>query len=166
MALSYFTIRKSIFGRLLGISSTGGLVMGVSSTGGVGAGSSDVAMAAQMWGPEMVQTIGAGATLTKIVNSGVTIFTTASSAAAIYSIDAPVPGVEKKLLFRGLGSTLITLNTTAATIVFHHPATGASVASTTLIYTSSTLAPAAVYMVGESTLIWGIVNKTMGAISS
>lgn len=165
--LSYFTIRKSIFGRILGISSTGGLVMGVKATNTTLAGSSDVSLAAQMWGPGLVQSIGAGATLTKITNSGITRITTDSTAASGYSVAAPVPGVFKHIIFNGGGSTLITLNTTDATILFFYGSTaGGTAGSTTMVYTSSTLANASATLVGESTLRWAVLHRTIGTISS
>ncbi len=159
MALSFFNIRKSIFGRHLGITSTGGLAMAVPTTKATLAASSDVSMCAQMWGPGMVQTIGAGATLTKITNFGITHFTN-SSAAALYSIDAPIKGVEKKII-ADTSSTLITINTTATTILFF-TSTNVLAGSSALAFGTSDGGHNGVCLVGMSTLRWEVVSKTGG----
>lgn len=160
MALPYFTMRKSIFGRLLGISSTGGLVMGVKSTGLTLGGSTDIDRSAQMWGPGMVQSIAAGATATKIRNSGITYFTTGSSAAAVYSMEAPVRGLHKQLVFQ-LSSTLVTINTTDVAILFQASSASLSstAGSTALVVTSSDGVNSAAYLVGLSTTQWQLVSR-------
>lgn len=159
MALTFFNIRKSIFGRQLGITSTGGLAMAVPTTKATLSGSSDVSLVAQMWGPGMFQAIGAGATTTRVVNFGITHFTN-SSAAALYTMDAPVKGVEKKVI-ADTSSTLITLNTTATTILFFCSTTSFA-GSTALVFGTSDGGHNGVYMVGLSTLRWEVISKTAG----
>lgn len=170
MALSYFTIRKSIFGRILGVSSTGGIVTSANSTGKLS--SSDVTMSAQMWGPGMFQSIGAGATLTKITNCGVTYFTSDTTAAAAYNIAAPVKGVWKQIVTT-TSSTLITINTTAPAIIFQSPSTlgltlGATVGSTVINLGTAggTGTCCSFRMVGLSTTQWFVTEKTLLVISS
>lgn len=140
--------------------------MGVNSTGRLG--SSDVAIAAQMWGPGMIQSIGAGATLTQITNCGITYFTSGTTAAALYSIAAPVAGVSKTLVFM-TSSTLITLNTTAATIIFQGSslAVSAGVGSTALVVTGAATGNAAVAsLVGLSTTQWVLTSRMTNVIST
>ena len=167
--LTYFTIRKSLFGRLLGISSTGGLVMGVSSTGGglSGPGSSDVAIAAQMWGPGMVQTIAGGATDTVFKNSGITFLSTGSTATANYFIAAPVKGVSKLILIQ-TSATDVTLQTTATTILLQTSTLdyAAAIGTTILKLTNSaTSIYSWLELVGLSTTQWVAVGKGVGISS-
>lgn len=156
--MTFFNVRRSIYGRILGISSSGGIVSGVRSTGITP--SSDINLSAQMWGPGMVQTIAAGATLTKISNSGVTYFTTGSSAAALYSMDAPVKGCFKWLVF-SLASTLVTINTTATTILFQRSTSSnaAGAGSSAVAVTSSDGVYTTAALVGLSTTQWAVLHR-------
>lgn len=156
--MSFFNVRHSIYGRILGISSSGGLVSGVRSSGI--SPSTDIAMSFQAWGPAMVQTIGAGATLTVVSNCGVTYFTTGSSAAALYTMQPPVKGVYKQLVF-SLYSTLVTLNTTSTLIMFYTStgATGSTLGSSALAVTSSDGVYTAAQFVGLSTTQWMLLSR-------
>lgn len=158
--MTFFIQRKSLHGRMLGISSSGGLVMSVKTTSANLAASSDINMAAQMWGPGMIQTIGAGATATRILNSGLTYFTTGSSAAALYSMAAPAAGVVKTLVFQ-LASTLLTLNTTATTILFQTSTAhlSSTAGSSALTVTSSDGVGTAATLVGLSTTQWLLLSR-------
>lgn len=161
----FFPIRKSVFGRTLAISSSGGIVSAVTSTGGFG--SSDCGLSAQMWGPSLVQTIGAASTGTLVSNCGVTQFTTGSSAAAAYTIDSPVKGVRKTLIFN-LVSTAIYLNTGAANTIFHISSghTSSTLGSTVIAVKSSDGVYTACDMVGLSTLSWYVTNLKTTHIST
>jgi len=162
--MSYFTIRKSLFGRLLGISSTGGLVMGVSSTGGVGAGSSDVAMAAQMWGPEMQTTI--TSSIAQLTNSGVSIVSSAVPVGSPLGIAAPVTGVNKTVVFNTPSSSM-TLGATAAGFLFQTTASFlAASGSSILTILGSTLGiNGSLTLVGRSSAVWQLTAKTVAATS-
>ena len=156
--MAFFNMLKSIHGRMLGISSTGGIISNVESTGITQ--STDIDMAAQMWGPGMLQTIGAGATATKILNCGVTYFTTASSAAALYNVDPPAKNCFKWLVFQ-LSSTLVTLNTTSTLISFANSTAhnAASLASTAVAVTSSDGVYTAALLVGLSTTQYAVLSR-------
>ena len=96
-----FTNRKSIHGRQLALSSTGGIISSAKLSGTHNSTTYD--MAAQMWGAAMVTNITStgGATLT---NAGVdTIATTAT--AATFLIAAPVAGVSKEIYVTSSAST-------------------------------------------------------------
>lgn len=163
--LSYFTIRKSIFGRILGISSTGGLVMGVKATNTTLAGSSDVSMAAQMWGPGMVETISASSAT--ISNYGITIISSDSTAGAAYYIKAPVQGVDKQIhVFTS--ATAVSINTTATSIKFNTTlaALGIGGGSTILNVTGpATGTFGAIRLVGLSTTVWSVASHSVGSSS-
>ncbi len=108
MALSFFNIRKSIFGRQLGITSTGGLAMAVPTTKPTLGGSSDISMVAQMWGPGMFsQATAPGAVIN---NHGITVITTDSTAGSTWFVAAPVRGVQKTINLVSTSSGTLSAN--------------------------------------------------------
>lgn len=158
MALNHFTVRKSIFGRLLGISSTGGIVAGPQ-------GSTDVSIAAQMWGPGMfTEATSTDATLS---NSGITVVTSGvTSPGGAFTLRAPAKGVSKEIVFNTPSSSL-TLNTTSTSILFQTTATFlAANGSTVLTILGSTLGlSGSVVLRGLSATKWALVSKTVAATS-
>ena len=108
-----FTKLHSVYGRMLGISSTRGIVAATNSSG---AASTAFVMAAQMWGDAMVQTVSSGGA--SIINSGVTIVSTDStSGMAALVLSPPVAGLSKEIIFQG-SATALSLDTSATTILF------------------------------------------------
>ena len=146
-----FTMQKSIHGRRLGISSTGGIVSAVNSTGGQ---STAVIAAAQMWGDASIQntTSTGGATLG---NSGQSVINT-TAAAPTFLIAAPVAGVSKEIYIISSAST-ITFGGTSTSQVFMKIGGGAA-GSTTLTLTDVSLAGASLYLRGLSATQWGVMH--------
>ncbi len=152
MALSFFNIRKSIFGRQLGITSTGGLAMAVPTTKPTLGGSSDVSLVAQMWGPGMLNT--ATSTNATINNYGVTRVSSAAAAPLALTVLAPAAGVQKEIYLTTTSSG--TLNTTSTLIKFVGSLSGGS----TILSFLSTGTVGQLIMRGMSTTEWAVTAKT------
>ena len=100
-----FTMRTSIHGRRLGLSSTGAFISGVGSTGG---GSTVFDMAAQMWGSGMVEVL---STVGPISNVGISVISSGStSGTAPWTLGDVVDGAYKEIVFR-TSSTRIVIET-------------------------------------------------------
>lgn len=161
--MSYFTIRKSIWGKLLGISATGGLVMGVKSTGATLGGSTDVNMAAQMWGPGMTKTLTSADGVT-ISNSGETYLAAGTTSGSTMFLAAPVAGIRKRIFNLATTATALTINPLGGALILNASSGGGS---TTLILCNSTVANSFVTLNGISTALWVVIGKsTAGLVST
>jgi hypothetical protein len=142
-----FTMRTSIHGRRLGLSSTGGLLASA------GESTAQVA-AAQMWGSGMLETIAStgGATL---LNYGVSVIATTATAAT-FLLGAPVAGLSKEIYIVSSGSAL-TFGGTSTSQVFSKIG-GGTAGSTTLTLTDANLAGQALVLRGLSATKWGLMN--------
>jgi hypothetical protein len=143
-----FTLRTSIHGRRLGLSSTGGILGApINSSDGFDA-------AAQMWGSGMTATTTStgGATLP---NYGVSVIAT-SATAATFLIGAPVAGVRKEIYVVTSASAL-TFGGTSTSQVFSKVA-GGSAGSTTLTLTDANLAGQSLLLRGLSATKWGVMH--------
>ena len=151
-----FTIRTSIHGRRLGISSTRGIV---SATTGSTQGADT---AAEMWGPGLFETV-SGAT-GSISNSGVSVVSSVSTSGSSMPVAAPVQGVKKEIFFQ-TSATALVLHTTATTIKFNSTlAEAAAGGSTTLTITgAATGIGGTLVLRGLSTTAWQIVSATVAA---
>ena len=154
--MAAFKMRVSKHGRLLGISSTGGIIQAITSTGV--AGSSEFSYAAQMWGDGMVATTTStgGATLG---NSGVSVINTSASAAT-FLIAAPVTGVSKEIYIISSASAL-TFGGTSTSQVFMKIAGGIAGSTTLTLTAASTadsLAGNTLLLRGLSATQWGVMH--------
>lgn len=154
MALPFFTPRKSLFGRQLGISSTGGLCMGIkaSATDFKIGGSTDINLCAQMWGPGMyTRATAAGAVIT---NYGFTQVTTDAAAGSTWFLAAPVRGVEKRIFFVTTSSGTLTTTSTLISFLLN------GFAGSTVINVNSTLGNiTGLNFVGLSTTQWLVAGR-------
>lgn len=152
---TFFIQRKSLWGRMFGISSSGGLVMSVKTTSANLAASSDINMAAQMWGPGMfTQATGTGVT---IPNHGFTQVTTGSTAGSTWFLAAPVRNVSKTISFVTTSSG--TLVPVSGTILVNGQAGSTTVNINSTLGFVTTLA-----LVGLSTAQW-LVTARSGSTS-
>ena len=154
-----FSMRHSIHGRRLGLTSSGGVVASPS-------GSTTIGQAAQMWGDdsEIFETVSAaGATIS---NSGVTVISTDSTSGAAFVVSAPITGISKEIHFQ-TSATAHTLGTTATTIKFNSTlAESAAGGSTTLTVTGAAGGIAGVVVMrGLSGTAWGLVSHTANVSS-
>lgn len=150
---TFFIQRKSLFGRMLGISSSGGLVMSVKTTAVNLAASSDINLAAQMWGPGMfTQATAAGAL---IANHGFTQVTTASTAGSTWFVAAPTRGVEKRIFFVTTSSGTLTTTSTLISFLLN------GLAGSTVVNVNSTLGNiTSLALVGLSTTQWLVAGRS------
>ncbi len=150
-----FTSRKSIHGRQLAISSTGGIISAAGSTGNEN--STAFNMAAQMWGKALFQTVSTSGA--DISNSGVTIISSDSTSGITFDLLAPAQGISKELHIQ-CSATLLKIETTAASIVFHSSlGIGATVGSTILSLSSSAIGLAGnITLRGVSTTKWAVTS--------
>ena len=146
-----FTKLHSIYGRILGISSSRGIVSAVNSTGDQ---STDFVLSAQMWGDGLtLSTTSTG--VATLGNAGVSIIAT-SATAATFSVAAPVAGVSKEIWINTSASA-ITFNTTATTVVFkkHGGGAGGSTAATLI---GANLAGVGILLRGLNSSEFGILT--------
>lgn len=152
-----FKMLTSIYGRRLGISSSGGLV---SHTGSTGGGSTAFVTAAQMWGTGMVETISAaGATIN---NAGLTYISSDSTAGTTpYILQAPVAGLSKEI-FITTTATALAINTNATTVFISSTlAELAAGGSTTLTISGpATGIGGSIVLRGISATQWAIMSHT------
>lgn len=151
------TMRTSIHGRRLGLSSTGGILAGSS-------GSTEFESIAQMWGNDLIENvILADATIS---NSGVTVISTGSTSGSSMVVAAPVAGVYKEIVFQ-TSATALTFQTTAATIHFNSTlAENSTGGSTTLTIAGAAAGTAGVLIMrGLSTTQWQIVSSSVSVSS-
>lgn len=150
---SAFTIRKSIHGRLLALSSTGGIVSAASpgSTSGTHLTDGGVNACAQMWGPGMfTQATGPGVTIN---NYGITQITTDSTAGSTWFVAAPVKGVYKTINLISTSSGTLSANTAGVVFVTN------TLAGSSVLGLNSTIgAMISVGLQGMSTLRWFVTG--------
>ena len=155
-----FTMRTSIHGRRLGISSTGAVITGVDSTGG---GSTAFDMAAQMWGPAMFETVASEGNIT---NTGVSVVSSGSTNGSTMILLAPVQGVYKEIHFQ-TSATSMGLDTTGGVTINSSSAEAAGGGSTsfTISGTGSAGIGGALTLRGVSSTYWRIVASTINISS-
>lgn len=159
MAGTHFKLKKSLHGRQVGLSSTGGVVTQVE-------GSSDIDNAAQMWGPGMMETLSSNGAW--VSNSGMTVISSGSTSGSSYSVRAPVAGVSKEIFIYGT-ATAVTLNTSATTIGF---LTTSAVLQANLSTTLSIAGAAGgvgggvLELRGLSTTLWAVRGRSAGITAS
>lgn len=147
------TMRTSIHGRKLGLSSTGGILGGSS-------GSTAFNSVAQMWGADLFETV-SGA-VGAISNSGVSIVSSDSTSGSSMPVSAPVQGVSKEVFFQ-TSATALVLHTTAATIWFNSTLAEAAAGGSTTLTVAGGAAGIGGSLVlrGLSTTVWQIVSATV-----
>jgi len=153
-----FSIRTSIHGRRLALSSSGGIVSDPSgSTQGAD-------RSAQMWGRGLFETV-SGA-VGAISNSGVSIVSSDSTSGSSMPVAAPVQGVEKEIVFQ-TSATALVLHTTATTIKFNSTlAESAAGGSTTLTVTGAAAGIGGTLVLrGLSATAWQIKSATVSVSS-
>ncbi len=150
-----FTSRKSIHGRQLAISSTGGIISAAGSTGNEN--STAFNMAAQMWGKALFQTVSSHGAI--ISNAGITVISSNSTEGITFDIAAPVQGIHKELHIE-CSATGLKIETTGPAIVFHSSlGIGATVGSTVLALSSSAIGLAGnITLRGISTIKWAVTS--------
>ncbi len=157
-----FDIRKSIHGRQLGISSSGGIVTDPAGSTVVSTG---IANAAQMWGAGMMVTHTSTAAAITLRNYGTNVLSSATSTAIVASIGAaPVLGLYMEILSRS-SATTVTIDSNSTTVVFE--TTGGTSSTSLTISLASTLGGAngeTVALRGTSATSWHVLHKT-GAIT-
>jgi hypothetical protein len=154
----------SLHGRRIGLTSTGGIGGYINSTGG---GSTAVTQFAQMWGSGMIETVSsAGATIS---NSGIThVSSDSTSGMAALTMSAPVAGVEKKIFFV-TSATALTIETTAAGILFYGMTSTAPTGSSVLSIVGSAGAlpvrGSYITLTGLNSTTWLVTGKTASVSS-
>jgi len=156
-----FTMRHSIQGKRVGLSSTGGLITkvntGVNSTLPHG-------MAAQMWGESMFEAVaGVTASGTTLRNYGVSHITSGTATAITLEIGRPEPGVSKTIAIATTCEHL-TLGGTSTAIIFRPAVAGAG--SSMFISSTYTFGPSptanmaglTIQLVGVSTAEWAFIG--------
>jgi hypothetical protein len=152
-----FTQRKSIFGRQLGITSTGGLVTAPQ-------GSTVHGQVAQMWGTGMLETVSSAGS--DVRNYGMTVLSSDStSGTSPFFLQAPVAGVEKEVYLQ-TSATLIHLNTTS-TLIKINSTSAVNVAGGSTVFIAANAAAAGLghevlVLRGGSTTAWYVRSMTAG----
>lgn len=152
-----YTNRKSIHGRQLAISSSGGII---SDPVGSTIASTGFGYVAQMWGPGMQISHSSTAAAISLENSGVQILSSATSTAVVATVrSAPVIGIQLQVISRSTAAT-VTLETGSSLLFFLSTAGE----STALSMVASTLPefPRAVTLRGISATEWVVTSKTVG----
>ena len=149
-----FTQRKSIHGRELGISSTGGIISAPK-------GETSFDRAAQMWGSGMLETL---STVGAIKNYGISVLSSGStSGTAPWTLGPPAVGLYKEIIF-ATSSTRIVINSTATTIlmaVASSLAISSTVGATTIDISSSAVGTAGTIILrGRSATQWILSSKS------
>lgn len=153
-----FQKQHSLYGRILAISSSGGLVSAVSSTGAKGSTAFDLFY--EPMGKAVFENV-SGAT-GSISNSGISIVTTDSTSGSSMSVAAPAQGFKKEVFFQ-TSATALVLHTTATTIKFNSTlAEAAAGGSTTLTIAGGAAGiGGSLILRGLSTTAWQIVSATV-----
>lgn len=151
--MAAFTKLHSVYGRVLGISSTRGIVQAVGSTGGA---STAFIMAAQMWGDAM--TVAVTSTIAStLTNFGFTSVSSGTSTALTgFEIAAPVVGVSKEI-YIDTSASEATFGGTSTAIVFTSVAQGAG---SSMFFSAINLAGVGFRMTGISTARWAVAAST------
>ena len=147
-----FTKLHSIYGRILGVSSTFGIVSGAKADGSPG--STAFTMAAQMWGQGMISNISSGGTL---VASGVNILSSAAAAVLTYTMPAPVAGVQTEII-SDTSSSQITIQTTDVSINFN--SSGGTSSTTVTINRAAGTKGESFIVRGLSDTRWQLVSRS------
>lgn len=143
---TFFTQRTSIFGRRLGLSSTGGIVSAPS-------GSTDIDRSAQMWGP------GLFSSSTGLVNSGTNLLGGTGGAQTFILSGAPQVGLRCEII-SDTSSSSVTINTTDATINFNSSG-GTSSTALTFAVAGGTEGQSVVLR-GLSATRWQVISRSGG----
>lgn len=140
-------ITTSIRGRRLGLQ-----IMSTAQTGGSRGAQEFLA------GPEALRVNASTAetTSTNLHPFGISILTTASSS-GVYTLDPPIPGVEKSLVFHTTGSNPIYVKTANGETI------GSTQGTTMTVLASSQTAYAAVKLLAVSTSVWAVVSALSSA---
>ena len=149
---------RSIHGRQLGFTSTGGIGSYRDSSGG----ETSTVQLAQMWGAGMIETISSGGADLK--NSGLSVISSDStSGMAALNLAAPEAGVSKEI-FCVTSASALSIETTAAGILFY----GSSVATGSSVQTfaAANLRGAYLTLRGVNSTSWMITGKLATAVSS
>ena len=150
-----FTMRTSIHGRRLGLSSTGGIITGSKPSG---AGSTLIEMAAQMWGPGIQESIAAAtAVASTLVNYGISTISSASATAIAFEVARPEIGVYKEIHIDTSASE-ISMGGTSTAIIF--ASTVAVAAASTAFFSRANLAGTVITLRGKSTAEWIFTGST------
>lgn len=160
-----FVRAKSVHGRELGLTSTGGLVSAYGSTGRL-TGSFDAiaVMTDSTWArltpfrEPLVAASSSGATLS---NSGVSLLSSATATARTFSIAAPVAGVYKEIISQASASSLIFSATSTAQTFY--TSSGVRTGTTSLTLISE---PAGDGTFGNSIALRGVSATRWAVISS
>ena len=147
-----FTKLHSVYGRILGISSTRGIVQAVNSTGGA---STAFTMAAQMWGDAMVDAI-TSTVVSTLSNFGFTSLSSGTATAITFEIAAPVLGVSKEI-YIDTSASEATFGGTSTAIVFTSVAQSAG---SSMFFSAINLAGVGISLRGMSTARWAVSGST------
>lgn len=146
------SIITSIFGRRLGLQS-----MSSAQTGSIAGRKSEF-----LAGPDALR-MGVTTVETTSVNlkaHGLSILSTVSSS-AVFTIDPPIPGIEKTIVFNSTA--------TSASPIYLRLSTGAtitvntSVGTTLCVFSSTVNAPVTLRLIGITTAVWGMVSPVSTA---
>lgn len=155
--MSDFQKQHSIYGRILGVSSTGGIISNVTSTGGRGSTAFDMAL--QGWGKALFETLSSDGS--NIANAGISIFSTDSTSGSTHTLLAPVQGVHKEIHFHTSATAIgidttggITINTTLA------EAAGGGSTSVTIVGAAAGIG-GCLTLRGLSSTYWSVISHTV-----
>ena len=144
-------MQKSIWGRKLGISTTGGII---SAVGATGRDSTDFDMTAQMWGVGMIATVTSTIAST-LTNYGLVSLTSGSATAITgFDVAAPVAGLMKEIHIATSASE-ISFNGTSTAILFGPTAEGGG---STLFLSAANLAGTTIILRGLSATQWAVIG--------
>ena len=144
----------SLFGRRLGLTSSGGLVND-STFVAIMRNATGVIQDVMRSYVESISSSGAQA-----VRYGVSILATATATARAFSIQTPISGVEKRIFSQASGS-VVTIETSATTILIASTGAGGGATSLTITNAAGTKGEA-VTLMGLSSTLWTVASKTGG----
>jgi hypothetical protein len=151
-----FVMQKSVHGRKLAVSSSGGIVSAVGATGN---DSATIGGAAQMWGSNFLETVSSAGT--SLMNCGVSVISSDSTSGASFSLGTPEAGLYKEIHLQ-TAATALTLAAPSSTVYINSSlATAAAGGSTSVALAGATLG-GSIALRGLSATVWGIVSNTAG----
>lgn len=153
-----FTIRTSIFGRRLGLTSTDGLYVGDPGSTVVDRAAILRDSTGAILGPHYEPLTSASSSGAEISNEGVTQLSSATSTALTFMLLKPSAGVLKRIVSMSTSSA-ITIDTSATTIVFQ---TSGGASSTSLSFGAANNRGEFAVLVGLSTARWMAIGKSGG----
>ena len=164
--MALFEMRTSLWGRRLGLSSTGGIIQGISSTGKV---STDFDLAAVMRDstgallsphdePVVTSTSTGGATLT----FGGVVVLNSSAVNPSFLITAPRPGQTMEIYFLSTVSTTISFGGTSTSQVFQKMG-GVSAGATIITFDQAAPSGNALFLRGLSATKFGLTYHSSAA---